>query len=48
MQKKIGPRQIIKIDDNAYKVKLTAHVKTSNVFNVEDLTPYKGDKPVLR
>lgn len=47
-QKKIGPCHILKkINDNAYKVNLPLDVKTSNVFNVEDLTPYKGEEPLV-
>ena len=47
-KKKIGPCRILKkINDNAYKVNLPSDVKTSNVFNVEDLTPYKGEEPLI-
>ncbi|KAL4192938.1 hypothetical protein AMTRI_Chr06g196800 [Amborella trichopoda] len=41
---KVGPLKILrKINDNAYKVKLTSHIRTSDDFNVKHLIPYFGD-----
>ncbi|KAL4191095.1 hypothetical protein AMTRI_Chr07g79080 [Amborella trichopoda] len=41
---KIGPCEILKkISDNAYKIKLTSHMRTSDVFNVKHLIPFVGD-----
>ncbi|XXG59614.1 hypothetical protein AAC387_Pa04g1667 [Persea americana] len=40
-------RVLKKINDNAYKVNLPPDVKTSNVFNAEDLTLYKGEEPLV-
>ncbi|VFQ71665.1 unnamed protein product [Cuscuta campestris] len=38
--RKIGPCEIVqKINDNAYRLRLPSHVKTSDVFNVKHLTP---------
>ncbi|VFR02491.1 unnamed protein product [Cuscuta campestris] len=37
---KIGPCEIVqKINDNAYRLRLPSHLKTSDVFNVKHLTP---------
>ncbi|VFR02798.1 unnamed protein product [Cuscuta campestris] len=37
---KIGPCEIVqKINDNAYRLQLPSHLKTSDVFNVKHLTP---------
>ncbi|GKD23630.1 putative CCCH-type zinc finger family protein, partial [Tanacetum coccineum] len=42
--RKVGPCQILKkINDNAYKLQLPSHLKTSDVFNVKHLIPFKGD-----
>lgn len=35
---------IQKVND---KIKLQAYIKISNVFNVEDLTQWKGDAPFV-
>ncbi|VFQ78099.1 unnamed protein product [Cuscuta campestris] len=38
--RKIGPCEIVqKINDNAYRLRLPSHLKTSDVFNVKHLTP---------
>ena len=38
--KKIGPCEILqKINDNAYRLRLPSHLKTSDVFNVKHLSP---------
>lgn len=34
---------IEKINSNAYQLKLSSHIKTSNVFNVKHLLPYMED-----
>jgi hypothetical protein len=40
-ERKIGPCEILqKIIDNAYRICLPSHLKTSDVFNVKYLTPY--------
>nr|GEW01254.1 putative nucleotidyltransferase, ribonuclease H [Tanacetum cinerariifolium] len=36
-------RVLKKINDNAYKIKLSGHYNVSATFNVADLSPYKGD-----
>lgn len=42
--KKIGPVEIIeRINDNAYRVRLPPHLRTSDVFNVKHLSPFHGD-----
>jgi hypothetical protein len=39
-ERKIGPCDILrKINDNAYRLRLSSHLKTSNVFNIKHLTP---------
>nr|GEW31484.1 RNA-directed DNA polymerase [Tanacetum cinerariifolium] len=39
-----GPFCILKkINDNAYKIELPGHYNVSTIFNVADLSPYKGD-----
>nr|GEU50084.1 hypothetical protein [Tanacetum cinerariifolium] len=39
-----GPFRVLKkIDDNAYKMELPGHYNVSAIFNVADLSPYKGD-----
>lgn len=43
-EKKIGPCRVLrKINDNAYKIELPAHIRTHSTFNVRDLTPYHGE-----
>ena len=43
MMKKIGPCEILeKYGENAYKVALPPNVAISPIFNVSDLTLYKG------
>ena len=43
-QRKVGPFQIVrKISNNAYKLKLPKHMKTSEVFNVKHLVKYTDD-----
>ena len=42
--RKIGPLEILeKINPNAYRLKLSSHMNTSNVFNVKHLVPYRGE-----
>ena len=42
--RKIGPLEIIeKINPNAYQLKLPSHMRTSDVFNVKHLVPYRGE-----
>lgn len=42
--KKLGPVEILEcINPNAYRVQLPAHLRTSNVFNVKQLSPFHGD-----
>lgn len=42
--KKIGPVEVVEcINPNAYRVRLPAHLRTSDVFNVKHLTPFHGD-----
>ena len=42
--RKIGPLEVIeKINTNAYCLKLSSHIRTSDVFNVKHLVPYMGD-----
>ncbi|GJR03707.1 putative nucleotidyltransferase, ribonuclease H [Tanacetum coccineum] len=42
--KKIGPLEIVeKINSNAYRLKLTSHIRCSDVFNVKHLLPYHDD-----
>jgi hypothetical protein len=39
-ERKIGPCEILqKINDNAYRLRLHSHLKTSDVFNVKHLSP---------
>ncbi|GJX99651.1 putative reverse transcriptase domain-containing protein [Tanacetum coccineum] len=41
--KKIGPLEIVKkINSNAYRLKLSSHIRCSDVFNVKHLLPYHG------
>ncbi|KAL4197454.1 hypothetical protein AMTRI_Chr04g188260 [Amborella trichopoda] len=43
-QHKIGPYEVVqKTNDNGYKLKLSSHIRTSNIFNVEHLIPYRGN-----
>jgi len=43
-ERKIGPCEILqKINDNAYRLCLPSHLKTSDVFNVKHLSPYFAD-----
>ncbi|KAB5561230.1 hypothetical protein DKX38_006187 [Salix brachista] len=38
--RKIGPCEVLqKINDNAYRLRLPSHLKTSDVFNVKHLSP---------
>lgn len=40
-QRKIGPCKVIKrVNNNAYKLELPSHLRTSDVFNVRHLVPY--------
>ncbi|GJV51320.1 putative reverse transcriptase domain-containing protein [Tanacetum coccineum] len=42
--KKIGLLEIVeKINSNAYRLKLTSHIRCSDVFNVKHLLPYHDD-----
>ena len=42
--RKIGPVEVLeRINDNAYRLQLPAHMKTSNVFNVKFLSKFRGD-----
>ncbi|GJV61815.1 putative nucleotidyltransferase, ribonuclease H [Tanacetum coccineum] len=42
--KKIGPLEIVeKINSNAYRLKLSSHIRCSDAFNVKHLIPYHGD-----
>ncbi|KAI3700067.1 hypothetical protein L2E82_44682 [Cichorium intybus] len=42
--KKIGPVEIVeKINPNAYRLKLSSHIRCSDVFNVKHLVPFHGD-----
>ena len=44
MARKMGPVVIIaKINPNAYQLKLSSHIKTSDVFNVKHLVPFIKD-----
>ena len=43
LPKKVGPRQILeKYGHNAYEIQLPLEIGISPIFNVCDLTPYKG------
>ena len=40
-ERKIGPCEVLqKINDNAYRLRLLSHLRTSDVFNVNHLSPY--------
>ncbi|PKI37799.1 hypothetical protein CRG98_041810, partial [Punica granatum] len=42
--RKIGPVKIVeKINPNAYRLKLSSHIRTADMFNVKHLIPYTGD-----
>ena len=42
--RKIGPVEVVeKINANAYRLKLPSHIRTTDVFNVKHLIPYRGD-----
>ena len=42
--RKIGLLEILeKINSNAYRLKLPSHMRTSDVFNVKHLVPYRGE-----
>ena len=42
--RKIGPLEILeKINPSAYWLKLPSHMRTSDVFNVKHLVPYRGE-----
>ena len=44
--KKMGPFEVVeRINPNVYRVKLPEHLRTSDVFNVKHLSPFKGDNP---
>jgi hypothetical protein len=39
--RKIGPIEVVKkINPNAYQLKLSSHIKTSDVFNIKHLVPF--------
>ncbi|KAL4193082.1 hypothetical protein AMTRI_Chr06g175140 [Amborella trichopoda] len=41
---KVGPfKNLMKINDNTYQLKLSSHIHTSDVFNVKYFIPYCGD-----
>jgi hypothetical protein len=43
-ERKVGPCEVLqKINDNAYRLRLPSHLKTSDVFNVKHLSPCFGD-----
>lgn len=45
--RKIGPVKVLeRINNNAYRVQLPPHLKTSDVFNVKHLSPFLGDNDV--
>ena len=45
--KKIGPLEVLeRINDNAYRLQLPAHINTSDVFNVRHLTRYVPPDPL--
>ncbi|KFK30814.1 hypothetical protein AALP_AA6G029600 [Arabis alpina] len=45
--KKIGPVEVLeRINPNAYRVRLPAHIRTSDVFNVKHLSLFHGDNDV--
>ena len=45
--RKIGPVEVIhRINANAYKLRLPDHIRTSDVFNVKHLFPYRGENEV--
>ncbi|XP_076935991.1 uncharacterized protein LOC143602909 [Bidens hawaiensis] len=42
--KKIGPVEIVeKINSNAYRLKLSSHIRCSDMFNVKHVLPYYGE-----
>ncbi|KAJ8615537.1 hypothetical protein MRB53_034909 [Persea americana] len=42
--RKIGPLEVLEcLNNNAYRLKLPSHFKTSDLFNVKHLIPYVGD-----
>ncbi|PKI57100.1 hypothetical protein CRG98_022494 [Punica granatum] len=42
--RKIGPVEVIeKINSNADRLKLSSHIRITDVFNVKHLIPYTGD-----
>ena len=42
----MGPFEVVeRINPNVYRVKFPAHLRTSDVFNVKHLSPFKGDNP---
>lgn len=44
VDRKIGPLEVLeRLNNNAYRLKLPSHFKTSNVFNIKHLIPYVGD-----
>ncbi|XP_020872641.1 uncharacterized protein LOC110226211 [Arabidopsis lyrata subsp. lyrata] len=46
--RKIGPLEVVeRINANAYRVKLPPHLRTSDVFNVKYLSPFRGDNDTL-
>ncbi|KAL0847509.1 hypothetical protein Bca101_020755 [Brassica carinata] len=45
--KKIGPLEVLeRINDNAYRLQLPAHITTSDVFNVRHLSRYVPPDPL--
>lgn len=46
--RKIGPVEVLeRINANAYRVKLPPHMRTSDVFNVKHISPFRGDNEGL-
>lgn len=42
--RKIGPLEVLeRLNNHAYRLKLSSHFKTSDVFNIKHLIPYVGD-----
>lgn len=42
--KKLGPVEVVeRINPNVYRVRLPSHLRTSDVFNIKHLSPFKGD-----
>ncbi|KAG7532342.1 Zinc finger CCHC-type superfamily [Arabidopsis thaliana x Arabidopsis arenosa] len=45
--RKIGSVEIERINENAYRVKLSPHLNTSDVFNVKYIYPFRGDNDTV-